>query len=72
MRLHCRPVTRSSLLVFALWGLVAGVSGGCGGAPATGTQAVETPEVLQRREEGVKDAMKRGAYGDQYKQKAGP
>jgi hypothetical protein len=42
---------------------------GCGGQPQTGNIAVEPPEVQERRESTIKDMMKKGAYGDQYKNK---
>jgi hypothetical protein len=42
---------------------------GCAGSPQTGKFAVEPPEVQTRREATIKDMMKQGAYGDQYKNK---
>jgi hypothetical protein len=42
---------------------------GCGGSPESGKLAVEPPEVQARREATIKDMMKQGAYGDQYKNK---
>ena len=65
-------VMRGSFASLTLGGLVAGFSGGCGGPPTTGTQAVESPAVQEKREGAIKDMMKKGAYGDQYKDKGGP
>jgi hypothetical protein len=42
-------------------GLV-GLFGGCGG-PQEGSQVKEAPGVAERRQKGIRDAMKSGAYG---------
>jgi hypothetical protein len=36
---------------------------GCSDTPATGTRVVESPEVVQKRDDTIKDMMKKGAYG---------
>jgi hypothetical protein len=62
-------VVRGPLWALALVALATGMAGGCSGQPSTGT-ATEAPQVQKQREESIKDAMKRGAYGDKYKDKA--
>ncbi len=69
MRVDDRHVLRGLLGALALGALATMSAGGCSGQPDTGTQAVESPEVQQQREGSIKDAMKRGAYGDRYKAK---
>jgi hypothetical protein len=40
-----------------------GLSGGCGGGPEDGAQVQEGRDVAERRQKGIRDAMKSGAYG---------
>jgi hypothetical protein len=40
-----------------------GLSGGCGGGPQDGAQVQEGQDVASRRQKGIRDAMKSGAYG---------
>ena len=72
MRVFRSRALRGSVASLTLGALVVGFSGGCGGSPTTGTQAVESPAVQEKREGNIKDMMKKGAYGDQYKDKGGP
>lgn len=72
MCIEDRNIVRLRLWALALGVLAIGPAGGCSGQPSTGTQAVESSEVKEKREESIKDAMKRGAYGDRYKEKAAP
>jgi hypothetical protein len=58
-----RTVMLGPLSSLALVILAAGMAGGCSDTPETGTNVAESPEVRKTREEGVKDAMRRGAYG---------
>jgi hypothetical protein len=69
MRNRCQIVARGPSWALALVALATGLAGGCSGQPSSGT-ATEAPQVKQQREESIKDAMKRGAYGDKYKDKA--
>jgi hypothetical protein len=63
MSMNRRTVRMGTLSSLALGILAAGMAGGCSDQPETGTKVVESPEVQKTREEGVKDAMRRGAYG---------
>jgi hypothetical protein len=38
------------------------VVAGCGGGPESGTQVKVTDEEVQKRTQGIKDAMKAGMY----------
>ena len=67
-----RTVVLGPLSTLALGILAAGMAGGCSDQPATGTKAVESPEVQEKREGSIKDAMRRGAYGPKSKRMAGP
>jgi hypothetical protein len=40
-----------------------GLFGGCSGAPDDGAQVQEGQKVAERRQKGIRDAMKSGAYG---------
>ena len=63
MSMNRRAVILGPLSSLALGILAAGMVGGCSDQPKTGTTVVESPEVQAKREEGIKDAMRRGAYG---------
>jgi hypothetical protein len=69
MRNRPRIVVSGRFWALALASLAAGLPGGCSGQPSSGT-VTETPQVQEKREESIKDAMKSGAYGDKYKAKA--
>jgi hypothetical protein len=73
MSMNRRTVILGPLSSFALGILAAGMAGGCSGQPETGTQAVESPQVQKNREESIKDAMRKGAYGGvKIKDKSAP
>jgi hypothetical protein len=63
MRMNTRAVKLGPLWALALGVFAAGMTGGCSDTPKTGTQAVESPEVVQKRDDTIKDMMKKGAYG---------
>ena len=61
------PMRRRAVILGPLWSLAVGIlaSGvaGCSDEPATGTGAVESPEVQKNRQDSIKDAMRKGSYG---------
>jgi hypothetical protein len=70
MRVKLRTGLQSLLSALALGILAAGMAGGCPDQPATGTGVVESPEVQNKREESVKDAMPLRVYEPRHKQKS--
>jgi hypothetical protein len=72
MRVSSRTIIPGPSWALALGVLVAGLGGGCSDTPTAGTRAVESPEAQKNREESIKDAMRKGAYGPKYKEKSVP
>ena len=55
-------VISTNLRILLLSAGLLGLFGGCGG-PEEGKQVKEEPGVAERRQKGIRDAMKSGAYG---------
>jgi hypothetical protein len=67
-----RFVRCRSMVLLGVAALVAGAAIGCDSGPNSGKTVTESPVMQKEREDTIKDAMKRGAYGDQYKEKPAP
>lgn len=61
--LASRPLHRVRLFSGFLVGSSLVVTGCDSGAPKTGTSVYSSPEEIKAKNEGLKDAMKGGAYG---------
>jgi len=65
-------VRMRSLPVLGMATLLIGIAPGCDSGTETGKTVTESPVMQKEREETIKGAMKKGAYGDQYKEKPAP
>jgi hypothetical protein len=66
-----RRVSVPGLLLSALALAIVSASG-CDSQPQTGTTVQESEALQKGREESIKSAMERGAYGPQYAKKGAP